>query len=50
MRLPLEAFGYEIIGELTALAIFDRAKVNEKNEILFKASKLGSGLAKPFSK
>ncbi len=46
MRLPLEALGYEIIGELPVLAIFDRAKVKEDNEILFKASKLGSDLAK----
>lgn len=45
MRLPLEALGYEIIGELPVLAIFDRAKVKEENEILFNASKLGSDLA-----
>ena len=46
MRLPLEALGYEIIGELPVLAIFDRAKVKEEKEILLKASKLGSDLAK----
>ena len=49
MRLPLEALGYEIIGELPVLAIFDRAKVKEKKEILFKASKQGSDLAKALS-
>lgn len=46
MRLPLEALGYEIIGELPVLALFDRGKVKEESEILLKASKLGSDLAK----
>lgn len=46
MRLPVEALGYEIIGELAVFGIFDRAKVKEKNEILIKAIKLGSDLAK----
>jgi len=45
MRLPLEALGYEIIGELPVFSIFDRAKVKENSEILIKASKLGSDLA-----
>ncbi len=45
MRLPLEALGYEIIGELPVFGIFDRAKVKENNEILIKATKLGSDLA-----
>ena len=45
MRLPLEALGYEIIGELPVFSIFDRAKVKENNEILIKATKLGSDLA-----
>jgi multimeric flavodoxin WrbA len=46
MRLPLEALGYEIIGELAVFGIFDRGKVQEKKEILIKATKLGSDLAK----
>lgn len=46
MRLPVEALGYEIIGELPVLGIFEKAKVKEKNEILIKATKLGSDLAK----
>ena len=46
MRLPLEALGYEIIGELPVFSIFDKAKVKENNDILIKATKLGSGLAK----
>jgi multimeric flavodoxin WrbA len=45
MRLPLEALGYEIIGDLPVFNIFDRAKVKENNEILNKATKLGSNLA-----
>jgi len=32
MRLPLEALGYEIIGELSVFGIFDRAKVKEKRK------------------
>ncbi len=49
MRLPLEALGYKIIGELPVLAIFDRAKVKEEKEILSKASNLGAELAKSLS-
>jgi hypothetical protein len=45
MRLPIEAMGYEIIGELPVFGIFDKAKVKENNEILTKAAKLGSDLA-----
>ena len=45
MRLPLEALGYEIIGELPVFSIFDRGKVKETSEILIKATKLGSDLA-----
>ena len=45
MRLPLEALGYEVIGELPVFSIFDRAKVKDNFEILIKATKLGSELA-----
>lgn len=45
MRLPLQALGYEIVGELPVFKIFDRAKVKENDEILKKAAKLGSDLA-----
>jgi len=45
MRLPLEALGYEIIGEFPVFSIFDRAKVKENKEILIEATKLGSDLA-----
>jgi multimeric flavodoxin WrbA len=46
MRLPLEALGYEIIGELAVFNIFDKAKVKEEKAVLMKATKLGSDLAK----
>ena len=29
MRLPLEALGYEIIGELPVFSIFDKAKIKQ---------------------
>lgn len=45
MRIPLQALGYDIIGELAVSSIFDRAKVKDDNEILIKATKLGSDLA-----
>lgn len=45
MRRPLEALGYEIIGELPVFGVFDRGKVKEKKEILVRASKLGADLA-----
>jgi len=46
MRLPLEALGYEIIGELPVLRTFSKGKVQEQTETLEKAAKLGSDLAK----
>ena len=45
MRIPLKALGYEIIGELPVFSIFDRAKVEEDDEVMIKATKLGSYLA-----
>jgi len=45
MRLPLEALGYEIIGELPVFKIFNKGKVRDNKEILQKAEKLGSDLA-----
>jgi multimeric flavodoxin WrbA len=46
MRRPLEALGYEIVGELPVFGIFEREKVKEKTEVLRKASELGEELAK----
>lgn len=44
MRLPLKALGYEILGELPVLGIFDKGKVGEKPEILAQAEALGAKL------
>jgi len=46
MRLPLEALGYEIVGELPVFNIFDRAKIKEDKTSLAKAEELGSQLAR----
>ncbi len=46
MRLPLEALGYEIVGELPVLNIFDKAGVKDDNEVLQKAIKIGAKLSK----
>ena len=48
MRLPLEALGYEVIGELPVFSIFDRAKVKDNFEILIEATKLAQNLLKLF--
>lgn len=45
MRYPLEALGYEIVGELPVFGIFDKAKVKEKEEIMIKARQMGGELA-----
>ena len=48
MRHPIEALGYEIIGELPVFGVFDKGRVKEKEDILNTASKLGVDLAKSF--
>jgi len=50
MRMPLEALGYEIVGELAVLATFAKAKVKEQTSTLIKAEKLGSDLARAIGK
>ena len=45
MRLPLEALGYEIVGELPVFRIFDRGKVKDNGEVLASAKGLGEELA-----
>ena len=45
MRRPLEALGYDIIGELPVFGVFDRGHVKENAEILAEASRLGAKLA-----
>lgn len=46
MRLPLEALGYEIIGELAVFGVFDRGIVKKKKKILIDSSNLGKDLVK----
>ncbi len=45
MRLPIEALGYEVVGELAVFGIFDRGKVQDEDKTLTKAIKLGNQLA-----
>ncbi len=45
MKNPLEALGYEIIGELSVFKIFDKAKVKHDEQILKNAHQLGKKLA-----
>ncbi len=45
MKNPLEALGYEIVGELAVFKIFDKAKVKEDKETLEKAFELGIKLS-----
>ena len=45
MRIPLEALGYEVIGEQAIFRIFDRGKVKEDSKSLEKAFTLGKALA-----
>ena len=45
MRLPIEALGYEVIGELPILGIFDKGGINKQRQVLEKAEYLGSQLA-----
>ena len=49
MQRPLTALGYEIIGELSVFAVFDKGKVSEKKDILDRAAKLGAKLAQSLS-
>jgi multimeric flavodoxin WrbA len=46
MRFPLEALGYEIVGQLPVFGIFDSGKVKEKKKVMTKAQKLGNDFAK----
>lgn len=50
MRMPLEALGYEIVGELSVLGTFARAKIKEQTSTLIKAAELGVNMAKAIKK
>jgi multimeric flavodoxin WrbA len=49
MRRPLEALGYELVGELTVLGVFDAGAVGEKREVMTKARDLAGDLARSLS-
>ncbi len=46
MSKPLEAIGYEIVGEHAILQVFDKAKIKENMTEIKKATELGRKLAK----
>lgn len=45
MRRPIEALGYEVVGELAVFGIFDRGAVQHENKTLIEATELGNLLA-----
>jgi len=45
MRTPIEALGYQVIGEQTIFKIFDKGKVKNDSKALEKAFELGQNLA-----
>ncbi|WP_372806150.1 flavodoxin family protein [Pontiella sp.] len=45
MKRPLEALGYEIVGELAVFGVFDKAKVREQEPVMRDAYALGRKLA-----
>ncbi len=46
MRHPIEALGYDIVGELPVYGIFDKARVKEEKAVMAKAEQLGRDLAR----
>jgi multimeric flavodoxin WrbA len=46
MRRPIEALGYEVVGELAVFGIFERGAVRHEDETLAQARELGNQLAK----
>ena len=50
MRYPIEALGYEIVGELPVYGIFDKARVKEEKSAMAKAEQLGRDLTRALRK
>lgn len=46
MRTPIEALGYQVIGEQSIFKIFDKGKVKQDTNAMEKAFSLGKKLAK----
>lgn len=49
MRRPVEALGYEIVGELAVFGVFDKGKVKAADQTMTRAAALGVELAKAVS-
>ncbi len=45
LRLPLEGLGYEVIGQIPVLGIFDKGRIKTEGGILKRAEELGQKLA-----
>jgi multimeric flavodoxin WrbA len=50
MRMPLEALGYEVIGQLPVTGVFNKGKILQYPEILVSAEAFGKELAETVSK
>jgi len=50
MKKPIEALGYEVIGELSVFKIFDKAKVKQDQDAMERAHELGIKLAQSIRK
>ncbi|GIQ85369.1 hypothetical protein KIPB_007019 [Kipferlia bialata] len=46
MRMPLEALGYQVVGELPVLKTFGKGRVVDNPEVMEEACRLGVLLAK----
>jgi hypothetical protein len=45
MRRPLQALGYDIVGELPVYGVFGRGKIKKQDEVINRAIELGKNLA-----
>jgi len=50
MKRPLQALGYDIVGELAVFRIFDKAKVKGDKDAMQKAYELGTALSRSIKK
>jgi multimeric flavodoxin WrbA len=46
MRLPLEALGFEIVGELSVLGVFDKGGITTQQDTIVQARRLAATLAR----
>jgi multimeric flavodoxin WrbA len=50
MRRPLQALGYDVVGELPVYGVFGRGRVKKQDEVLNRAIELGKELAESLIK